>query len=552
MSDKVKNRKWVTKLIIGFVAGLLLLTFFSNTIMNLFIPKVAGKRASRANLSLTNNASAVVEPETSYKVMSIAGRRIDHVSVSDYDEVKQGDVLMTLFPVTDTSELDSLRQQLTEIKREDDYASRTPSDTDYATLRAGVSQAQESLKDARESLNEARNKKDTINRANKIIDKNSPKTVELTAEVTSASDTVEDLNKSIDTANSELEIKKEELKDLEEKAAGFVPSYPEEVNPYEEQIEAVKAEIDLLEKSVRELKSQLGAAQDRLEKLSSELSDCKAAIQEAEAAIAAAESVPSVSSAKVTVESAEAALSSARRTLDNTRINEGIARDRARDAATDRKIKINKLETQIKELEDNYAKTVITAPAGGRVYALTAGDGDTMEENSVVLIVVPLDTKYTATFCFPTELVERRMTPGMQLSSDTYWLDSCEILSIKPDPEAPRENRLVKCSLSAEYILPGESVTVSPGSSNSDYDCCIASSAVNEDNAGTFVYLIDEVRSPFGNRYTVRRVDVEVLATDGAVSALSGSGLDQGMIVIRSEKALEDGQRVRLEDYTGK
>ena len=110
----------------------------------------------------------------------------------------------------------------------------------------------------------------------------------------------------------------------------------------------------------------------------------------------------------------------------------------------------------------------------------------------------------------------------------------------------------MKCSLSAEYILPGESVTVSPGSSNSDYDCCIASSAVNEDNAGTFVYLIDEVRSPFGNRYTVRRVDVEVLATDGAVSALSGSGLDQGMIVIRSEKALEDGQRVRLEDYTGK
>ena len=31
MSDKVKNRKWVTKAIIIFVAGLLVLTFFSNT-----------------------------------------------------------------------------------------------------------------------------------------------------------------------------------------------------------------------------------------------------------------------------------------------------------------------------------------------------------------------------------------------------------------------------------------------------------------------------------------------------------------------------------------
>ncbi len=552
MSDKVKNRKWVTRLIIGFVAGLLLLTFFSNTIMNLFIPKVAGKRASRANLSLTNSASAVVEPETSYKVMSIEGRKIDHVAVSDYDEVKKGDVLFTLYPVTDTSALDSLRHQLTEVKREDEYASRTPSDTDYATLRASVSQAQESLKDARESLNTARNKNDTVSRANKIIDKNNPKVIELTAEVTSASDTVEDLNKKVDTVNSEIETKNKELKDLEEKSAEFVPSSPEDVNPYEEQIATVKEELGQKEQEVKELKSQLGSAQDRLEKLSSELSDCNAAIQEAEAAIAAAESVPSVSSAKVTVESAEAALASARRTLDNTRINEGIARDRARDAAADRKAQISKLETQIKELEDNYAKTDITAPADGRIYALSVGDGDTMEENSVVLFVVPVDTKYTATFCFPTELVERRMTPGMQLSSDTYWLQSCEILSIKPDPEAPRENRLVKCSLAAEYILPGESVTVSPGRSDSDYDCCIASSAVNEDNAGTFVYLIDEVRSPLGNRYTVRRVDVEVLATDGAVSALSGSGLDQGMIVIRSEKALEDGQRVRLEDYTGK
>ena len=552
MSEKVKNRKWVTKVIIGFAIGLLLLTFFSNTIMNLMIPKVVGKRSSRANLSLTNNASAVVEPEISYRVVGIDGRKIDHVSVSDYDEVKKGDVLMTLFPVTDTSALDSLKQQLTEVKREEDYASRTPSDTDYASLRANVSQAQESLKDARASLNEARDKKDKIARANKIIDKNQPKVIELTAEVTSASDTAEDLNKQIDTVSSEIETKKIELKDLEDKAAEFVPSYPEEVNPYEEKIEAVKEEIEMNEKTVKELKSQLGSAQNRLSSLSSELSDCNTAIQEAQAAIAATESVPSVSSAKVTVESAEAALSSARRTLENTKTNDGIARDRARDASNDRKAQISKLETQIAELEDNYAKTEIAAPADGRVYALTAGDGDTMAADSVVLIIVPVDTSYTATFCFPTEIVERRMTPGMQLTSDTYWLDSCKILSIKPDPEAPRENRLVKCSLSAEYILPGETVTVSPGRTNSDYDCCIASSAVNEDNSGTFVYLIDEVRSPFGNRYTVRRVDVEVLATDGAVSAISGSGIDQGMIVIRSEKALEDGQRVRLEDYTGK
>jgi hypothetical protein len=139
----------------------------------------------------------------------------------------------------------------------------------------------------------------------------------------------------------------------------------------------------------------------------------------------------------------------------------------------------------------------------------------------------------------------------MQLTSDEYWLDSCEILSIKPDPESPRESRIVKCSLEADYILPGESVSVVANRSNQDYDHIIASSAVNEDNSGTFVYQLSEERSPFGNRYTVHRVDVTVDATDGALSAISGNGLDDGMIVIRSEEALEDGQRVRLEDFTG-
>ena len=44
------------------------------------------------------------------------------------------------------------------------------------------------------------------------------------------------------------------------------------------------------------------------------------------------------------------------------------------------------------------------------------------------------------------------------------------------------------------------------------------------------------MRSPFGNRYTVKRVDVSVEATDGSVSAISGEGLDQGMIVILADR----------------
>lgn len=579
MSEKVKNRKWVTKVIIGFVAGLALLTFFSNTIMNAMIPKVMGRRAARGNLSYTNNATAVVEPVTAYRVKSVDGRVIDQVLVSDYDKVKKGDVLMTLNPVEDQSALDDLRTQLTSLKREENYASRTPSGSDLDSLRAGISSAQVTLDEARASLSAAKSKSDKIAAANRILDTNRPQVVALEAEVAASSQTVETLNNRVDTLQAEIDSRQDQITTLtnlgvptptptgvpvitdtpepsgdEGEGEGDEPAdptAPPAVNPSTVRIGELRAEIAEREAQIKELKSQISSAETRLSTASSSLSDCNTAIAEAEAAITEAEGLPSVSSARSSVQSAEAGLSSAQRAYRDAQTNDGITRDRARDLASDRAEQIAKLEKQIAELEANYSMTAITAPADGQVFATTVGDGDTMEKDKVILIIVPEDSAYTATFRFPTDSIAG-LQPGMQLASDNYWLESCEIMSIKPDPESPRESRLVKCSLKADYILPGESVTVVANRSNQDYEYCISSSAVNEDNSGTFVYLINEVRSPFGNRYTVTRVDVNVEATDGAVSAITGNGLDQGMLVVRSEEALEDGQRVRLEDYSGK
>lgn len=568
MSDKVKNRKWVTKAIIIFVAGLLVLTFFSNTIMNLMIPKVIGKRAGRGNLSYTNNATAQVEPVTSYRVKGIEGRTIDQVLVSDYDFVSKGDVLMTLEAVTDQSDLDELRTQLTELQREEDYARRTPSSTDYSSLRSGITSAQTSLDEARSQLSAARTKTDTINAANNIINQNRPRTVSLGAEVESASNTIENINSQIDTLQSEISTRESQIETLinlgiptptptpvpgvpgEDPGDGGDPSTPPEPNPSTVRIGELRAEIEQRQTQITELQSQLGSAQARLGELSSQLADCNAAIEEAQSAITAAEQLPSVSSASSEVESAQASLNSARQALRDAQTNDGIAADRARDAATDRQTQIAKLQEKIAEKEANYAMNEVVAPADGLVYALAVGDGDELTKDQVMLVVIPEDSSYNITFKFPAESIFG-LAPGMELTSDNYWLESCKIISIKPDPDSPRESKLVKCSLSADYILPGESVTVVANRSNSDYDHIISSSAVNEDNAGKFVYLIVEERSPFGNRYNVKRVDVTVEATDGAVSAISGTGLDDGMLVVRSEEALEDGQRVRLEDYTG-
>ena len=123
-------------------------------------------------------------------------------------------------------------------------------------------------------------------------------------------------------------------------------------------------------------------------------------------------------------------------------------------------------------------------------------------------------------------------------------------MNVHPDERNPREKRIVKCSIQGYDIWPGLQLTVTAGRSNADYDHVIPCSAVGEDNAGTYVYVIVESSGPLGDKYTVRRVSVTVEKTDGTLCAISGEGIDQGMIVTRSEKPLHNGDRVRLEDYS--
>ena len=99
-------------------------------------------------------------------------------------------------------------------------------------------------------------------------------------------------------------------------------------------------------------------------------------------------------------------------------------------------------------------------------------------------------------------------------------------------------------------LLPGESITVTADKGNATYDHVVPSSAVSEDNSGQFVFVVNQTSGPLGDRYTVRRVSISVLETSGAFCAIQGEGLDNVMVVTRSEEPLHNGDRVRLEDYS--
>ena len=87
------RRARVIKAMIAFVAILAVLTFFSNTIMNMTIPKVLGSYASRGNLSYSNSARGTITVDNQVEIKGLDGRTVDEIKVTNYDPVKKGDTV---------------------------------------------------------------------------------------------------------------------------------------------------------------------------------------------------------------------------------------------------------------------------------------------------------------------------------------------------------------------------------------------------------------------------------------------------------------------------
>lgn len=570
----MKSRsKIVVRVMIAFVAGLALLTFFSNTIMNATIPKVMGEYASRGNLSFTNSASSTIVVENRTDVKGLEGRTIDQVLVSSYDEVSKGDVIAILKPVEDTSSLDELKSQLQTLQREKEYESRTPDHgTDYSSYYEAIQSAQETLTEAQKTLAAVQGRDSTISQAQAVIDSKAADVVSLEASVASASDTVEDINAQIAELNAQITPLQNQIDvyvalgtptptprpepGTEDPADPSDPSDPGSDPSTLSDMEILWQQKCDLEDQIAILEEQLEAAQTRLSEYSAQLATVNGEIEDAQARISEASELPSLTSAQNAVATAQRGLSTANTSLSDARANASIEADKAQDAREDRDKQIEQLEEKIAKLEEQMDITVIKAPESGYVYNVAVNDGDVMEANQTIATIIAVDPderNCTATFSFDANAA-RSLNVGSELEVTSGWYDqTATIISIKPDPNNPRESRQVKCVISGE-AWPDEPITVRADKYNQDYQAVIASSAVNEDNTGTFVYVIVGSSGPLGDKYTVKRVDVTVEAEGGGLSAISGDGLDDynTMIVIRAEEPLEDGQRVRLEDYTSK
>ena len=555
MAKGSARRARVIKAMIAFVAILAVLTFFSNTIMNMTIPKVVGSYASRGNLSYSNGSKGDVVVDNQIEIKGLEGRVVDEIKVTGFDSVKKGDTILTLKPIEDDETLATKKASLKTLEREKAYEARQPKQaTDFSIQTDAINTAKTTLSEAKDTLKKVQNKKSTISNNQKIIDEESVKKVSLEATVAAAAKTVEDLKTQIDKLLTEKAPLDAQITVYKETNTPE-PTEDELLNnstPYAILVNKVKEK----EEEIKKLNDLLKPAEERMNEASADLAECEGKISKAEAAIETLEGLPSEASAKNEVTAAQNALNTANKAYSDEKKRASVEADKAKDLENDRDEDIAKLKEEIAKLEEAAKITEIKAPANGLAYNITVAAGDTLTAKTVVGYILPEEHREcSVTFTFDTKVAQNIWT-GQQLEITSGFASSCTVISKKPDPENPRGQMLVKCHIDSEDSWPGEEITVNAGRGNDNYKCVVSSSAVNEDNNGTFVYAIIGSSTPLGDKYTVKRIDVSVEATDGAFSAISSAKgeLDKYdvMIVIRSEKPLEDGQRVRLEDYTAK
>lgn len=113
--QKTSKREWVKTFAIIFLVILLILTFFSQTIMNRSLPEVAVQSVTSGTINAKIRGTGSVSANETYDVTINQTRKIRSVLVKVGDEVAAGDSLFMLEP-TDSDELKQAQETLDQLE----------------------------------------------------------------------------------------------------------------------------------------------------------------------------------------------------------------------------------------------------------------------------------------------------------------------------------------------------------------------------------------------------------------------------------------------------
>ncbi len=549
METNNKRKEKIKTVAIIFLAVLLVLTFFSNTIMNYSLVQVSTQAIVSDSLTSRVRGSGMVTAEDVYQVSIDESRKIATMDVRTGRFVEKGDVLFTLED-TESEELMTAKADLMTAK----------SSYDTAVLEAGISVEEReaieagnepSLGDMQYELLAAKNK---VESAQKTVDnlkgRKSRADAEASGEGTATDSTAETkayTQAKSDLAKAEIDKSQKEYQYNAAQAAYEALLTEQEAFRSSDDIENDKEEKQILDAKVSAAKKERDSAYEAFTEATATYNELNIVASEAKLEMDEAKEKSGIGTAtQIGIE-----LEDANRVLENA-TNEYSALSKKFSAKLELFSKydaIKRLEEKIEKLTAKSVSSSVVSPINGTVTEIALSAGNTTTPKEAIVSIQPENKAFKLQFS-ATANQAKKVKPGDPVEIlYNYWGSdiSGKVTGIRKDPDN-KENMVIVCELAGD-VSSGENYTVSVGSTTSNYEHIVPTSAIREDTNGKYILRLETKSTPLGNRYYARRVDVEILASDDTRTAIAGELEQWGEYVITTgSKPVEANQQVRLAD----
>lgn len=565
--DKIKN------ITIIFLLVMLILTFFSNTIMNYSLVEVSTQQVTSGQITSKVRGSGSVEASESYSVTIEETRKIATVNVKKDAEVATGDLLFTLED-TDSDELDAAKKSLNEAQAAYESAVLTAGITvaERQSIEAGkgssltqkqneIAAANQRVKDAQAAVDAAQASVDKIKAQ---IDAVSNSTADTTAEEKAVLDA--------EKKNSEAQ---DSLTSAESAYTPVKSAYDAALSEYNDAVIAFNAAKATYEKDTSDLnnKKAMDAAEIAMKSANEKLKNCKGNLDKVQGPYDSAKSAATdrknalsnanynLSVKKLTgtntaeannlqaqLNTATAALTDANTALNSATNDQKKVTDKISGEVTIASAykTMTDLQEEVAKLQAKSIGTEITSPISGTVTDISVTAGTTVNANDVMMTIQPENKAYVLQFSV-TENQAKKVRVGDTAEVLNNWYGnnvSAVVSAIRKDPQN-RSNSIIICDMKGDVSV-GDSYTLSIGEQSSNYDTIVPTSAIREDSNGKFILIIESKSTPLGNRYYARRVDVDVITSDDTKSAVTGALEGYEYVITTTTKPIKENEQVRL------
>ncbi len=563
MKEKISNRReWVKTAAIIFLSVLLVLTFFSNTIMNYSLPEVATQYVEPGTITAKIRGTGTVESADPYSVKlkttanttATGVYEVQSVEVKKGDMVQKGDVLC-LLASNESSQAEAAQEALDAQILEYEIAilqgnvsgsvlehAQSGNTSSMATYQSQVLAKEQEieylegyLKEAEDTL-AAWEKQQTYDvnpdEAKKNLD-NAQKAYDAVATV------INDAKTEIAGWQAEIDKNNEIIRDyLDGKVVvGDVSGQPvpavsaAEYNAavqnntvLQNRINSKKAEIADEEAQLPGLEAALKTAQ---EEYNDEVSDTEDNVQD------------SIDEWTKEVENRKELLAEAKES--KTQLIKDIVTE------LEWSDTLGQLQENIDKLQGESVGGEVVAPISGEIIAVNVRSGEDTPSDGILFKIQPEGKGYTMQFTVTNEQA-RRVSVGNTAELVNSWrYDDVEVLltGIKPNSKNPGQSKDLIFDITGD-VTDGQSLSVELGEKSTEYELTVPNSAIREDNNGKFILIIETKSTPLSNRYIATRVDVEVLDSDDTRTAISAPIYGYDYVITTSTAPVVAGNQVRL------